>query len=493
MVLPMSAWSRFFLAAVLASTFALGLFGIGRSLWLDEAWVANSIHAATLRDMFYYPDWLQTSPPMFLLFSRVAVGLWGLSNVAFRIVPLGFALVASGAMFTLSRRVLSLPWAVLASVLVIFHPAFIEYSHSAKQYSGEVAATVLVLLSAVRYLERPAHREYLFLMAALVGGLLTAYPIAFLLPGILLAVYFSGVRRAVALGIVAGITLLGLWVVFIRPNTAPELRAFWASDAEALFTPGLIAAGLVMSLLTVRLVVANKGSRQWTQLICAIPCLLLAVASLSGWYPATQRMRLWVLPCFVLLCLMTVEDLFGRMIPRAFGALAFGLALFFGSVSVRSQIRDRRDLPEENMAGAFDYLKDHVGPADLMLVHAAAREGFLLYSAMRGWSGPLPVYGNTGWPCCARGKNALPGQSSEAAVVADINQMIPPHFSGTIWLFYPTRPSHWDYVGRDEGNLWRKLTWEKGCPPGPYLDFHNLAISPMNCGPTLAGSSTSIR
>ena len=299
-------------------------------------------------------------------------------------------------MFTPSRRLHRRRGRCRASVLVVFHPAFVEYSHSGKQYSGEVAATVLVLLSAVRYIERLARREYFFLMAALVGGLLTAYPIAFLLPGLLLAVYFTGVRRAAGIGIVAGITLLGLWVVFIRPNTAPELRAFWASDAEALFTPGLIAAGLVVLLLTVRLVVANKGSRQWTQLICAIPCLLLAVASLSGWYPATQRMRLWVLPCFVLLCLMTAEDLLGKMAPRAFGALAFGLALFFASVNVRSHIRDRRDLPEENMAGAFDYLKGHVGPADLLLVHAAAQEGFRLYSAMRGWSGPPPIYGNTG-------------------------------------------------------------------------------------------------
>ncbi len=49
---------------------------IGRSLWLDEAWVANSIHAPSLREMFYYPDWLQTNPPSFLLLSlRAAINL----------------------------------------------------------------------------------------------------------------------------------------------------------------------------------------------------------------------------------------------------------------------------------------------------------------------------------------------------------------------------------------------------------------------------------
>ena len=493
MVLQMSAWSRVFLGVVLASTLALGVFGIGRSLWLDEAWVANSIQAATLREMFFYPDWLQTSPPVFLLLSRATVQLLGLSNTAFRVVPLGFALIAAGALFSLARRVLSLPWAVLACVLVVFHPAFIEYSHSAKQYSGEVAATVLVLLAAARYLESQNRSGYLWLTGTLVVALFAAYPVAFLLPGVLVAVFFTNVRRAAGLAIVTSATLLTIWVVFIRPNTAPELRAFWAADAEALFTPRLIAAMLLVLLLTIRLLTSPTAWRQWTLLICAIPCLLLAMASIGGWYPATQRMRLWVLPCFVMLCVSGGEDLLGKRSPRIFGALALGFALFFASVNVRNQIRERRDLPEEDFAGAFSYLKEHVGPSDLLLVHAAAREGFRLYSAMGEWSGPPPFYGNTGWPCCARGRNAWPGTSTEAAVIADINAMIPERFFGKIWLFYPTRPSHWTYVGLNEGDLWRKLVWEKGCPPGTYKALANLAISPMDCGPGPALPSTRIR
>jgi len=36
---------------------------LDRSLWLDEAWVANSIRAANLQQAIYYDDWLQTTPP----------------------------------------------------------------------------------------------------------------------------------------------------------------------------------------------------------------------------------------------------------------------------------------------------------------------------------------------------------------------------------------------------------------------------------------------
>src|SRR5262245_1585196 len=33
---------------------------LDRSLWLDEAWVANSIRAPSLQQAIYYDDWLQT-------------------------------------------------------------------------------------------------------------------------------------------------------------------------------------------------------------------------------------------------------------------------------------------------------------------------------------------------------------------------------------------------------------------------------------------------
>ena len=491
-MVTMTAWSRVSLAGLLLCTLALGLFGIGRSLWLDEAWVANSILAPSLHQMFYYPDWLQTSPPSFLLLSRAAVHLVGLSSASLRFVPLTLALIASASMFALARRVLSLPFAVLASALIVFNPAFIEYSHSAKQYSGEVAGTVLILLASVRYLESRSSRKLLWLIAAVVAGLTFAYTVAFLLPGLLAAIYFTNARNAALLGIAATLTLLALWAALIRFNTAPELRAFWAADADALYTPGLIAAVLLVLAISLRLLVSFRpGVRQWTQLICAAPCLLLALASVSGWYPATQRMRLWVLPCFVLVCIIGAEDLFGT---QRFGTLAVVLALLFAAVNVRNQIRDRRDLAEEDYAGAFQYLKDHIGPHDLVLIHAAAREGFRLYSAMLGWSGPPPVYGNTGWPCCARGKDARPGQSTEAVVVRDVTSMIPRGFSGQIWLFYSTRPSHWKYVGLNEGNLWRKTAWERGCPPGAYMALKNLAVSAMECvAPAAAVPSASLR
>jgi len=164
------------------------------------------------------------------------------------------------------------------------------------------------------------------------------------------------------------------------------------------------------------------------------------------------------------------------------GAIAAAAAtLYFAIAGARGQIAQSRYEAEEDLHGAFRYLKQHVGPQDLVLVHAAAREGFLLYAAMDGWQGPDPVFGSTGWPCCARNRDARPRISTEQATFQGLNRMIPADFRGRIWLYFPTRPSHWDYAGLNEGELWRKYTWEKGCPPEPYIALKNLALSPMNC------------
>src|ERR1700733_11922514 len=132
---------------------------MGRSLWLDEAWVANSIQAQSLRRMFNYPDWLQINPPLFLLLARAAVRVVGASNVAFRAVPLAMAVAAAAGMLAVSRRLLRPSSALLATAVVAFDPTVIEYSRTLKPYSGELAATAILLLAAICYLQQLDRRR----------------------------------------------------------------------------------------------------------------------------------------------------------------------------------------------------------------------------------------------------------------------------------------------------------------------------------------------
>jgi hypothetical protein len=458
-------------------------------LWLDEAWVANSVLAPSLSGMFYYPDWLQTTPPFFLLLTRAAVHAFGISNVSFRLVPLAFALVGVASMWAVSKRLLTLPFAALACALLAFHPTAIEYSRTCKQYSGELAASAVILLCTVLYVQDQVRRRFYWLVGAFVITLPMAWSTAFLLPGVAIAVWArGGIRRAGALVLITGGVLAILYPAFIRPNLSPELRAYWIANAQSL-SPGLLAAVVFCVAAALRAVFTlNKqpDSRAFIQLAAVLPCLFLAVSDALQWYPDSPRTRLFVLPCFLLVAAMNAEDLCTWLVRGRRAAALVGAALWLtlvavGSEAVWKQVREHHNLPEEDFAGAVSFLRQHVAPSDLLLVNASIVEGFKLYTVMEGWHDNRAIYGATGWPCCRRDKIPTHLASTQPAVIDDLDHKIPSGFSGRVWMLYSARHTHWVWAGLDEGVLWRAHLTDRGCPPGPYLVLENIAISAMDC------------
>jgi hypothetical protein len=434
----------------------IGLAGIHRSLWLDEAWVANSIRANSLAEMFWGGEWLQTSPPLFLLMARVAVNVFGLSTETLRAIPLLFACLAGIAVWGASRRM-----APLAVAVLLFPGVPVEYFGAFKQYGAEAAAAAVVVWATVEY-GRVGFPRYVALVIALLP---LAYPLAFLIPGLVWFVWKEdGPRQAGILAGGAAAMLGGLYVVFIRPNVEPSLWTYWSDGFADAYTAGVwawITASLGLALWAV-------WKKEWVVLACAVPCLLLVAAELSGWYPASPRMRLFVRPCFIVGVALVIERLSGPLWSRILvSVIAVGVVI----VSVVGFHNE----PLEDYPAAVKYLREHVAKGEILLVHPDARQGLLLYGA------DLPArYANTGWPCCARRHMAV--RSTEDAVRMDLAALVPADYRGRVWLFYANRPLHWEYLGLNEGELWRKTLWDRGCPPEEYVDLPNLVISPMRCG-----------
>ncbi|MEO8099424.1 MAG: hypothetical protein ABI811_17105 [Acidobacteriota bacterium] len=478
-VLKASGWVS--LLAVLGGTLWIGLQGLSRSLWLDEAWVANSVRAATLGDMFWRSDWLQTSPPLFLLAARAAIRIFGLSTETLRSVPLVFALISAGALIAAARRVAP-SFAMLAGAALIFPAISLEYFLSFKQYGCEAAAAALILAALSFYIVEPRLGFVpLFCVVFFAAGL--SYSSIFLLPGVLLAVYRTeGKRHTLTLAAGSGIAFALLYFLFIQPNVEPSLWQYWRGGFSEAYTPGVwvwIGGTAALTLYALRSPATGRQHllRQHLLLACLLPGILLVIAELTGWYPASPRTRLFIRPCFILAVAMVLEDFAGRAwrwAPVAANLAALIVVMFALPI---------RLLPLEDYPPAIAYLREHVGPNDLLLVHPDALEGFRLYSAMAHWDPPMHA-GSTGWPCCPRGSSTHPdfGPSSEARVDADLARKISPDFSGRVWLFYANRPLHWKYIGLDEGDLWRRRVWDRGCPPVEYIALPNLVIAPMQCG-----------
>jgi hypothetical protein len=470
---------RFATVALLALTLVLGLYGIGRSLWLDEAWVANSVNAPTLGGMFYYPNWLQTSPPLFLLLARGVVKIFGLSTVVLRSVPLFLSLAAVWAMLGATRRVVSPSWAVLATAALAFHPTVVEYFRSFKQYGGEVAATGAVLWAAIVYLQGPARKRFCVLLGVTITAMTLSYPTVFLLPGLILVVALGDRARAITLAGLAGAMSALLYFFLIRPNYTPALRAYWMTDPGNWLTPVMLTAVAFCAVVAARI----AFNRDRMSIILLTPCILLFASEVLGWYPASPRTQLFVRPCFLLLLAMNAQDLvtFAKWRRGRVDAVVILTAAVVMFLGVRKQFHEGRFQPEEDMSGAVRYLRKNVGPSDLVLVHASLREGFLLYTSMQGWTAQPVIYGNTGWPCCPRGRPADVDISTPEKIRHDLDAKIPREFHGRIWLFYTNRPQHWAYVRVEDSKLWQNYFWSRNCRPELYIRFANLGLTPMTC------------
>jgi len=472
----LARWASY--SAILLGALVLNLDGIGRSLWLDEAWVANSVHQPTLGGMFYYPEWLQTSPPLFLLLARGATNLFEFSTIYLRLIPLLFALLAAVAMLAVARRVVAAPLGLMAATLLVFHPLPVEYFRSFKQYGAEMAATAVLLLFIGAYLKALGRREFIWLVGATCLLLPLSYPLAFLLPGIVIALWKFSPKRAMVYAATAAVIVGVLYAVFVRPNVAPVLWTYWGNGADPQYGGGAIPIVLVSAAA----LYGMWRVRSWTLFICVLPCALLLLAEVSGWYPASPRTRLFVRPCFLLALAIVANDLYARVASRW---MIVSVAVTLASIvlmgwGLLKQFNEGRGEPHEDYIAAIDLLRENLRPGDTLLVHPAAREGFRLYAEIENWH-PAVIYGDTGWPCCARGHVTTPRSSTEALVKKDLDAKIPLGTSGRVWMLYPDRSAHWDYTGVSEGDLWRRLLAERGCLPGLYVRHLNLVVHERVC------------
>lgn len=513
------------------------ILGLGRSLWLDEAWEANAIIAPTVRGMFLESSWLPTCPPLFLILVRWTVAVFGLGNWVFRIVPAAMGLLAVLLFGILAARLFSKRYAIIATALFALAPLAASFSRTLKQYSAEVAATTAILLFLVIYLQRASRGNFWLLVGVIVLGLLFAYPVAFLLPGAVLVVFFSpnfedaslpesnrglgrSLHRAVLLASVTAGTLVFEYLFFLRPNAQASslLRTLWGIHngsksvvqiigmhfyllLQYLPLPdrllqkttlvGAAVAGLVLIGFVIAYIRYREGERIWlaVQFFCLLPCLGLVSADALKIYPMVERTSLFLLPLVVVLLVscgqVTLDFVLGKFPgewpKKLWDVVLVGASLLVLWYGVRNNSLYWIHQPIEDLQGSVSYLQQNARASDIVWVHASTAEGFKFYARVLGWKDAPAKFGNVGWPCCPRGVANVGQLSTEKAVREDFGRGIPETFSGRVWLLYTDRPEHWVGVGLDEPRTMKAILHERGCVESPTPAFHNIGVSAFDC------------
>ena len=145
--------SRLLTWLILLIGVALRLFRYAnnRSLWFDETLLALNILHRSTAGLFRPLDYHQGAPLGFLLLLKLATKIGGGSELALRAIPLLAALLSLFLFWGVADSNLSPRAVPLAVAFFALSPTLIHFSSEAKQYSSDVAVTLVLLWAATRY------------------------------------------------------------------------------------------------------------------------------------------------------------------------------------------------------------------------------------------------------------------------------------------------------------------------------------------------------
>jgi hypothetical protein len=502
---------------------------LNQSLWMDEAWVANSLLEPSLYDVFFTKTWTQSSPPLFLLLARWTIGLLGWSEAALRVLPsvagLAGLLLAGWAL----RRWLSTPAALLGLTLLCGNYWLIKYCQQVKQYGTDFFVSALLLVLVGRYLESASWRHLVALLAAGAAGVFFSYTTVFWLGTLLITAALPGepaVSRVVGLsrlrwlrmvcaGCVLGLVLLLAYTVFVRPNrSAALIRNFqssyldpfhpWATLRRLISTLGLLlvahpglfpgmiglAAAALAGYTAVRAIRGSlAGHRRGLLLTLAgtLPLACTLAAGTLGLYPVLDypRMLLFSLPCLALLLACGAEMLLTRLMRDPARHVAWRAAVFAACAAavVASQgVFFRYPRPAEENRPAVAFLKAHLNRGDLLFVHPGMYEQLKYYRKRLDFRPDRVYVGNVQWPCCATGDRREATKPQVKSLADDLLEAASGAGGHGLWLLFPAGSAgHWSGIFRDEIRATSTILIRGGCKLEARRPFGLTLVESYSC------------
>lgn len=383
---------------VLGAAIRLRQWAGGRSLWLDEAFLAQSLTTRGPVELVTSPlEYSQSAPLGWLLVERSVIAVVGTGERGLRLLPLLLGVAALPLAWALAIRVLP-RWQVPVAVgVVALSPPLVYYSNELKPYSADVAVVLLLLWLA----SRRSHRA-LSVVGAVAVWVSTASLLA--LAGIATVVVLDELRAhglpaaaritvtllpwavsgAVAALVVRGLQrndLLVEYWEFSFPRGAGDLPGWlvrtgeWLAASPLRMRPDWL---VLVLMVTGAVLLARRRGRDAALLLAVLGVGVLAAAASA--YPLNDRLALWIVgPVVLLLASALPAGVTVRTLPWLVGA---GMAL---GVVTTPVVRDGLPLlvdrtESQELRPVLEQLAAEAEPGDVVLVDRSARAATRYYA-----------------------------------------------------------------------------------------------------------------
>ena len=414
------------LAAILAGVaLRVWQYAANPSIWVDEAAIARNVLDRRPWQLFGPLDFGQVAPPGFLLGIKLSVALLGSSEYALRLVPFAAGIASPALFFVVARSVLRPVGAIVATLMFSTAIPLIFFSSNLKQYSSDIAVTLLVVAIALRLPLQPLSRRsacgfalvslpLLFCSQAAVFPITVAGAVvltdALLTPRpdrlyrlILVASWAAAVVAAVAYGsrmmtAVDNTYLHRFWAQAFMPREG-SLAWLWATAQNVFAGPPPPALGafdgslhypwpaLFAALLAIGAVAIIRRAPARGAAVAGPVALALAAAAAQA-YPVGTRVSLFLLPLLLLLVVAGAECVGRLVVRRPLGEYAPALLVPLALATLAQQPPPRAP---EHLRPFMQYLSDNWRPGDALWVYYGAGQAFLYYAKLIPLEGDIRI------------------------------------------------------------------------------------------------------
>lgn len=409
--------SKWFVWLLLAFGAALRIreYLLNNALYEDEAALALNIFNKSAGALFGRLDSNQVAPVGFLLLEKLSVTLLGTTEYSLRLPPLLFSLVALFLFFELARRYVSGASLLLALGLFASSVYVIHYSSQVKQYSGDLAIGLALMLIGLRLATQAMTLKHTAMFAlAGAAAIWFSHPSVFVLAGvgsslIIAAIANKDRQRLVRISIAGGFWLVSFvasYLVTLRgasqnaglerswgdkgtfmplpPRTFSDLK--WFPDALIRFFDNPFGSPfpwVAVFILIIGLVAVYRAHRPQL-LLLILPVLFTVLASGLHKYPFGKRLVLFLVPTAIVIMASGFQMLLANRIPLKLAGIALSLVLVLKPMASAAS-HARWGPTTGDIRYIMTYVKEHRLPGDFTYFYHGQRDAFRYYAPRLGF------------------------------------------------------------------------------------------------------------
>lgn len=393
------------------------------SLWIDEAALARNIIDRPVRALLGPLDYAQVAPPGFLLIQKAAVLSLGCSEYALRLFPLLCGIAALVVFARLAHDLLD-DWAApFAAGMFALGTPFVFLASQVKQYSTDIAASVVVLAVAV-WMRRQPDNVRRSIALGVVGAAVVFFsqPACFVIAGVgaslavvaLLERSRPRIRAVAIVGVLWGLAFTAAALLALRavsPTDRLYMHWYWEAgfwpvpprNTSELWWPfqqltyafgtfgnprrtnGGLSYPWSPLFVVVMLVghVAIWKQRRDVALFLVVPALLTLAASAFQLYPFTGRVLTFLEPSFLLATAAGAHYLL-RIWPDRLQAATPALLAVLGGSPIYAAVRALPPERVEHIRPIVAAVARQLQPEDAVYVYYGAGQAALYYAPMFG-------------------------------------------------------------------------------------------------------------